>query len=146
MKELAVKSEKIDYFENVADFMENLLEVYRIPYKDLNVTPVSVVAPYHVMIELVNLLIKTTSLNLYSCAAFEDAENLGGDYFDNYILDIDSKGNLWIERALRGHTYLFLDDIDTICFVWHNARGVIQKNYEKDLILFNVGQRNQKRR
>lgn len=119
-------------FENNEKFLEKFLQSYRL-YKDSEDFPgVSIVTHYNVMIDILNILIKQTGLLLFYCYITE--EEIDG-YADEYILTVDSKGQIWVQEAKYDTGYITTDD--AVIYIHSDcSSSFVGKNKDAHMIEF----------
>ena len=90
-------------FDDVANLCDAILEVNDLYEGNEDFYGVSIVGHYDIIAEVLNYLLKTTSLEMYDISLCPSEVN---GYYDEYILSIDLEGMLWCEEAKHGDRYL----------------------------------------
>ena len=90
-------------FDDVADLCDAILEVNDLNEGNEDFYGVSIVGHYDIIAEVLNYLLKTTSLEMYDISLCPSEVN---GYYDEYILSIDLEGMLWCEEAKHEDRYL----------------------------------------
>lgn len=133
-----MKTLKTKHFKDVAEFVYSVLdqyETYKIDTIDEDFVGVSIVAPYKVLISVLNYIVKNTSFEMKNIH-LEDGEC--ADYYDEWILTIDPEGKIWIQVAKHKTGYIFTED--NIVFVHGDVNSAfVKKNEKENLVAFEIG-------
>ena len=124
-------------FEDVSGVVDKLLEEWdKLEEKKKEDYTISVVSHYNIMKDIINYLVKNTSFMLCD---IELEEPNYRNYYDEYILTIDSNLEIWCQKAkLDNDKYVRVED--SITFVHSDVNSkfvVINKN--ECLIEFDFG-------
>ena len=90
-------------FDDVADLCDAILGINDLNEDNEDFCGVSVVGHYNVIAEVLNYLLKTTSLEAYDISLCPSEVN---GYCHEYILSIDPDGYIWCQEARDEDTYL----------------------------------------
>ena len=125
---------RTNFYDCPETLVENIVEDYY-AYKYENEEDffgVSIVGHYEIIIELLNELIGRTEFRLYNIEI--DLPEING-YEDEYIISIDSTGNIWCQTAKYGDNYIYAED--DIVYVHNdvNSKFVI-KNKGTNMVAF----------
>jgi len=116
--------------------VDSVLEYYeRYEHKAEDFTGISIVAPYEVLIGVLNHLVKCTSFNMKNIH-LEDGEC--ADYWSEWILTVDFERQIWVQEAKYGSGYIFTED--DVVFVHNDVNSAfVKKNEKENLIAFEIG-------
>lgn len=133
-----MKTLETKYFKNVAEFTYSVLDQYETYQKnqmDEDFLGVSIVAPYGVLIDVLNYIVKNTSFEMKNIS-LEDGEC--AYYWDEWILTIDTDGHIWTQVAKYDSGYISTED--DVVFVHGNVNSkFVKKNEDENLIAFEIG-------
>lgn len=123
-------------FSDAHEFVKYIVDSYH-NIKDItnedNFFGVSVVAPYHSMMEILNILVKESSFSLYSLE-IEGYDVCG--YDGDFILQVDPDENIWVQRTTYENGKVVFCE-DNIVFVNEEANSkFITKNKNENIICF----------
>ena len=121
-------------FENISGVVDKLLEEWdKLDEKKKEDYTISVVSHYNIMKDIINYLVKNTSFMLCD---IELEEPNYRNYYDEYILTIDSNLEIWCQKAkLDNGKYVRVEDSVTFVHSDVNSKFVI-KNEGKNMIEF----------
>lgn len=128
------------YFKDISSLINSVLEQYKTYQEnqtDKNFLGVSIVAPYEVLIDILNYIVKNTSFEMKNIH-LEDGECT--NYWDEWILTIDSEGKIWVQVAKYKSGYIFTED--NVVFVHGDVNSAfVKKNEKENLVAFEVGEK-----
>lgn len=124
-------------FENVDGVVDKLLEEWdKLEEKKNEDYTISVVSHYNIMKNIINYLVKNTSFTLCD---IELEEPNYRNYYDEYILTIDSNLEIWCQKAkLDNGKYVRVEDSVTFVHSDVNSKFVVI-NKDECLIEFDFG-------
>lgn len=124
-------------FENIEGVADKLLEEWDKleENKDDDFFTISVVSHYNIMKDIINYLVKNTSFVLCN---LELEEPTYRDYEDEYILTVDSNGEIWCQKANVDGRYIRVEDSITFVHSDVNSKFVVT-NKDECLIEFDFG-------
>lgn len=124
-------------FENVDGVVDKLLEEWdKLEEKKNEDYTISVVSHYNIMKDIINYLVKNTSFMLCD---IELEEPNYRNYYDEYILTIDSNLEIWCQKAkLDNGKYVRVEDSVTFVHSDVNSKFVVI-NKDECLIEFDFG-------
>lgn len=111
-------------FENVEGVVDKLLEAWDKLEEndDTDFYTLSVVSHYNIMKDIINYLVKNTSFVLCN---LELEEPTYRDYEDEYILTVDSDGEIWCQKAKVDGRYIHIEDNITFVHSDVNSKFVV---------------------
>lgn len=124
-------------FEDIEGVADKLLESWDKleENKDDDFFTISVVSHYNIIKDIINYLAKNTGLVLCN---LELEEPTYRDYEDEYILTVDSNGEIWCQKAKVDGRYVHVEDNITFVHSDVNSKFVII-NKDECLIEFDFG-------
>lgn len=124
-------------FEDIEGVADKLLESWDKleENKDDDFFTISVVSHYNIMKDIINYLAKNTGFVLCN---IELEEPTYRDYEDEYILTVDSNGEIWCQKAKVDGRYVHVEDNITFVNSDVNSKFVVI-NKDKCLIEFDFG-------
>lgn len=123
-------------FEDVEGFVDKFLEEWdKFEDDDDDFYTISVVSHYNIMKDIINYLVQNTGFILCN---LELEEPTYRDYDDEYILTVDSDGEIWCQKAKVDGRYIHVEDNLTFVHSDVNSKFVLT-NKNENMVEFGFG-------